>query len=192
MASGYKVPTNLELAVRADTIVIATVDGERAGKDVFDSVVFATPTTLLKGEELPPRIALKGTSYGSTHGFRPHRSDRRQLREPNPDALIGGCVRYFVDPGMHLVLFLTRDEKGELTPYRSSFSRDAEDVDGPDGLWVKAVREYAAISTAPKREWRPRLLARAAALRALGDADSLAIAADMDVERKGRRLPPTD
>ncbi len=191
MARGYKVPTNLELAVAADTIVIARVDGERKAKDVFDGTVLATPVALLKGAALPPRIELRG-AYLSDGPDMVFRSDPRELRRPNPGALIGGCVRYIFPRDARLLLFLKRDETGRLVPYRASFSRDAEDVTGPDALWAKAVREYVAIAAVPKGGQRTAMRARIAALRARGTADDTAIADDMDIELSNRRLPPAD
>ena len=194
MAPGYKVPTTLELAAPSDTIVIATITEARQAEDFSDNVVIATPTTLLKGVTLPARVEIVGAVLADdAHSARMVvASAPRELRKPNPGALIGGCVRYIFDRDMKLVLFLKRDSKGELIPIRSAFSRDAEDVAGPDALWVKAVREYAAIGEAPTREWKARLVSRATALRESGDTDSLAIARDMDVERKGTRLPSYD
>lgn len=194
MVAGYKVPTNLELAAQADTVVLATITGERPGKESWDGVVLTKPTLLLKGAVLPNSVELPGAYLA--HDARSARmvapSNPHELREPNPGALIGGCVRYIFAPKMHLVLFLKRNESGRLVPFRSSFSRDAEDVSGPDALWVKAVREYATISAAPKQVWRGRLRQRIAQLRRAGDADSLAIAADMETELSAKRLPNYD
>lgn len=194
MAPGYEVPTNLELAAQADTIVLATITGERPGKEPWEGAVLTEPTLLLKGSVLPKSVELSGAylATGADMDRLVAPSPPRELREPNPGAMIGGCVRYVFAPRTQLVLFLKRDEGGRLTPFRSSFSRDAEDVSGPNALWVKAVREYAAVSAAPPREWRSRLRDRIAALRAAGDDDGLAIAADMEVELAGKRLPAFD
>ena len=192
MAGGYKVPTNLELAAKAQTIVIAEVDRANAGSDTWTGVVVALPKFLLKGSRLPPSVEIKGATLDEAFGRPATISAPRELRHPNPDALIGGCVRYFFSKGMKLVLFLVPDETGVLRPYRSSFSRDSEDVTGDGALWVKTVREYAAISVAPKKEWKNLLRQRIVALRLAGDADSIAIAADMAVEVRGKRLPPFD
>ena len=194
MAAGYRVPTNLELAARAETIVVATITGERKGKEPWDGAVLTRPVTLLKGPKLPEKVELGGAYLAADERSRRMvaPSDPRELRAPNPGAMIGGCVRYIFAPGMRLVLFLERGKGGRLVPIRSSFSRDAEDVSGQDALWVKAVREYAGIGAAPRAEWPARLRARAAALRAAGDADSMAIAADMVVELSGERRAPYD
>ena len=193
MAPGYRVPTNLELAAKAETIVLATVTGERRAEEQFDGAVLTQPTALLKGTVLPKQVELRGAYLAEderTYGLAP--SEPRELRAPNPGAMIGGCVRYVFAPGTQLVLFLVRDDKGALVPFRSSFSRDAEDVAGPDALWVKAVREYAFVGSSSKREWRDLLRVRIAWLRTAGDPDSLAIAADMEIELRGKRLPNVD
>jgi hypothetical protein len=194
MASGYKVPTNLELAAKGEVIVIATVIGEkRTGKDDWDRDIIVQPEILLKGNEMPETVTISGASLDSSSRMKARGSNPRELREPNPDAMMGGCVRYIFSKGMKLVLFLSRDKNGTLMPFRSSFSRDAEDVTGPDALWARAVQEYAKISIFPKSEWKKRLKLRAAELRlAQNDPDALAIAADMDIERAGKRLPPFD
>lgn len=192
MVPGYRVPTNLELAMAAEVIVVATVDGERSAGDGRIGKVIARPTLLIKGSSLPAVVEIDNTALDDKLPRRAARSDPRELREPNPDALAGGCVRYVFTRGMKLVLFLKRDSKGVLQPYRSSFSRDSEDVPSDDALWVKAVREYVEISKLSKAGRKAGLKRRAAELRATGDADSVAIANDMAIELTGKRLPPTD
>lgn len=184
---GYRVPTSLELAAAADTIVIARIDGGTRGATSMESAALATPTALLKGARLPTRIIIPGATIVADPRVLVTRSAPRELREPNRDALSGGCVRYAFRPGMQLVLFLTRGKGGMLTPYRAPFARDAEDVAGPGALWVKAVREYAAISKLAPGLRRAALQRRIAGLRAAGDADARAIADDMAIELRRRR-----
>ena len=195
MAPGYKVPTNLELAAAADTIVVSVIEGERKAKDKWDGSLITRPILLLKGASLPALVEVPGAVIADDP--RALRmvvaSAPRELREPNPGALIGGCVRYIFVKRMKIVLFLKHDETGKLIPYRSSFSRDAEDVVDDNALWVKAVREYAAISASPKTDWKRLLKDRIAALRAnASDADAIALANDMEIELKGKRLSPFD
>lgn len=189
---GYQVPTNLDLAVAGETIVLATVESERKGEDAWSGTVVVKPTLLIKGSALPTALELEGAGL-QTRKRKARRSDPSELRRPNPDALIGGCVRYIFAKGMQLVLFLAPGENGKLMPYRRPFSRDAEDVAGPDALWVRAVREYAAISTLPEAERRPRMAARITELRTMrNDSDASAIADDLQIELSGTRLPPYD
>lgn len=190
---GYKVPTALELAVQADTIVLGTVESEVSRADhPFENDIQVRPTHLIKGAALPGTVSLSG--YLSDGGAdRPARSDPRELHAPNPDALSGGCNRYVFQKGMSLLLFLVRDEQGALVPTLPPFARAAEDVVSPDALWVKAVRLYAEVAHLPKRARRAALIARRDALRAAaGDPDAAAIAADIDRQLERKRIPPFD
>jgi hypothetical protein len=112
VVSTYKVPTTLELAEKADTIVLGTVESEVKDQGDFIGSVQVRPTLLLKGSGLPERVALRGgISDGRAHVTR---SDPNELWAPNPDALSGGCTRYMFEKGMQLVLFLERGEDGQL------------------------------------------------------------------------------
>ncbi len=189
--SSYRVPTALELAERAETIVLGTVERQEGeGRSLFDTNVVVRPTLLLKGAALPAEVRLGG--HIAQGGELVTRSDPHELHRPNPDALRGGCNRYVYEQGMQLVLILVRDEKGELRPTLPPFARAAEDVPSADALWVKAVRLYAeAAPLSPKRR-RSFLLARRDALLAAGDADSLLLARDINRQLKKKRLPPSD
>ncbi|WP_229953552.1 hypothetical protein [Parasphingorhabdus litoris] len=190
---GYKVPTNLELAKTADVIVIAKVVGKKVGENQFDGSVIARPYALLKGSALPKEIEIPGAWLETDLDQRAKRSDPRELREPNPDAMIGGCVRYIFAKGMKLVLFLKDTNQGSFELYRSPFSRDAEDVSGENSLWVKAIKEYIVIGELPKREQKKRIRARIKELELqTDDPDALAVAGDMAIELSGKRLPPYD
>lgn len=191
MAPGYKVLTSLELAAEADTIVVAMITEERKADEQYENALVLRPTMLLKGSVLPAEVTLDASYLANDDQSRSFAfpSDPRELRQPHPASLIGGCVRYIFSPGMQLVLFLKDAGDGRFTPIRHSFSRDAEDVSGPDALWARVVREYAMVSALPKADRRERLRQRIAELRAMpSDVDAEAIAADMEVELKGRRL----
>lgn len=190
-ARGYRVPTSLELAAAADSIVIVAVVGEKAGKDPYDRSVLTKPLALLKGRTIPASVEIE-QAIVTTDPKLVFRSDLRALREPNPGVELGGCVRYTFLPRSKVLLFLKRDRTGKLVPYRATFSRDAEDVDGPGSLWVKAVREYVAIAALPPHRRKRAMLARIAALRSSGSRDDAAIARDIAIELSGKRLPPFD
>jgi hypothetical protein len=183
----YRTPTNLDLAVAAEVIVIATVAGERAAGEFGPGAVFVVPTSVIKGPRLPAMLEIPDATLDDKLRRPATRSDPRELRKPNPDAMAGGCVRLSFTRGMKLVLFLKRDRDGVLQPYRSAFSRDAEDVSGDGALWVRAVQEYAAISFLPRYAYKRALKRRIAALRAAADQDSIAIADDLAIELAGRR-----
>ncbi|RYD67851.1 MAG: hypothetical protein EOP58_02115 [Sphingomonadales bacterium] len=191
MASGYKVPTNLELAIKGETIIIGEVIGERTGSNEWNHAVLVRPLTLLKGETLPDQVEIAGAAVAPPQ-VPVTLSAPGELRAPNPDAMSGYCVRYHFTKGGKLLLFLARDEQSQLVPFRSAFSRDSEDVADEDALWVKAVREYAAISLLPPEDQRRAIKSRIAALQAAGDSDSLAIARDLTIELSGKRRPPFD
>ena len=190
---GYKVPTGLELAEAADAIVLGVVEGSVSqGDGPWDSEIAVRPTHLIKGAALPERVSLRGYLAESA-GYRPTRSDPRELHAPNPDALSGGCNRYVFEKDMTLLLFLKRDQNGVLAPAMPPFARAAEDVASPDAPWVKTVRLYAEIAALPKKERRAALIARRDSLRAsTDDPDAALIAAEIDRQLKNKRIPPFD
>jgi hypothetical protein len=195
MAPGYKVPTNLELVAAGETIVIAVIESDQKSADAQLGSLIARPMTLLKGSVLPEAVVIEDAilAEDARTAHMVVASEPRELRAANPGALIGACVRYIFTKGMKVVLFLKRDQAGGLVPYRSAFSRDAEDVADENALWVKAIREYVPISLAPPAARKALLCARMTALRAeASDPDAQAIADDMAVEIRRKRLPPFD
>jgi hypothetical protein len=190
VVSGYRVPTNLELAERAEAIVLGTVELQEGEGGAFETRVVVRPTLLLKGAVLPAEVRLSG--FLATGAVVVTSSDPRELHRVNPDALGGGCNRYIFRRGMQLVLFLRRDGRGELRPELPPFARAAEDVPSADAPWVKAVRLYAEVAALPAKRRRAALVARREALRSSGDADAALVAADIDRQLRGKRLPPFD
>jgi len=189
MAPGYRVPTSLELAERADTILLGTVESALPGPEHDLGQVIVRPTLLLKGSALPAEVKFRG--YISNEWARAIPSDSRDLKNPNPGALTGGCVRYVFDRSMLLLLFLERrDGVLVLAPY--SFARSAEDVPSADSLWVRAVRFYAEVAALPVAERRRALVARRDQLRAASDPESKLLAEDIDRQIKRKRIPPYD
>ncbi|PSJ39052.1 hypothetical protein [Allosphingosinicella deserti] len=185
----YHVPTSLELAERADTILVGTVTGERKGGGQ-GGMVLVRPTLLLKGRELPRQVELWG--WLAKSGELVTRSDPDELRRPNPDALRGGCTRYVFARDMKLLLFFERKD-GKLVFAGYPFARVSEDVVSDESRWVKAVRIYAAVAALPKEERRAALIARRDALRARrDDADAAAIADDIDQELAAERTSLRD
>ena len=191
VVSSYRVPTNLELVEQAEAIVLGTVERQEGEGSAFETRVVVRPTLLLKGAVLPDELRLGGYLAKGGGNFA-RRSDPRELREVNPDALTGGCNRYVFERGMQLVLFLKRDSKGVLRPSLPPFARAAEDVPGPDSLWVKAVRLYVGIAALPADRRRAALVARRNALRRSGDPDSVLLADDIGRSLQKKRLPNFD
>ena len=188
----YRVPTSLELAERADLILLGTAESEAlagAGSDMGQVIV--RPTELLKGESLPAKLRIRGFLSDSPRLV--VASNPRDLFNPNPGALIGGCTRYIFQRGMLLLLFLERDDEGRLRLATYPFARSAEDVPSPEAPWAKAVRLYVEIAALPEAERRAALTARRDALRALaGDPDAALLAEDIDRQIRRRRIPPYD
>jgi hypothetical protein len=198
VVGSYRVPTNLELVARADTIVLATVERDDPtpanGQDLPPSMrmgLIVRPTILLKGPALPGELRLR--AYISDDPRNVVASDPRDLLNPNPGALTGGCTRYVFRQGMQLVLFLERDGQGQLQMAGYPFARAAEDVPSPDAPWVQAVRLYVEIAGLPESQRRAALTARRDALRArTDDPDAALLAEDIDRQLHGRRIPPYD
>lgn len=185
---GYRVPTNLELAERADTILIGTVEREEVILAHPSSVskIVVRPTLLLKGPELPAQIELHGSMGAGRR--RATRSNPRELHAVNPDAMAGACVRYLFEPGMKLVLFFERHE-GQLHFAFYPFARVSEDIPSDAAPWVRAVRIYVEIAALPPSERRAALMARRDALRAAkGDPDAELLATDIDRVLKALQL----
>jgi hypothetical protein len=188
----YRVPTNLELAERADLILLGTAGSDMpgaAGRGVGEVVI--RPVALLKGASLPAEVRIGG--YLSDDPGLVVASNPRELFEPNPGALTGGCTRYVFRRGMLLLLFMERDDEGRLRPASYPFARTAEDVPSPDAPWARAVRLYVEIAAMPQAERRGALEARRDALRAAsGDPDAALLADDIDRQLRRRRIAPYD
>lgn len=192
VVSSYRVPTALELAERADLILLGRAEGEAPplGDDHMGEVVIR-PIELLKGPSLPSEVRIRG--YLSDDPRLVAASNPRDLFNPNPGALIGGCTRYIFQRGMLLLVFLERNDEGRLQLAPHPFARSAEDVPSADAPWVKAIRLYVEIASLPAAERRAALIARRDALRAqAGDPDAALLAEDVDRQIRRRRIPPRD
>ena len=181
VAPGYRVPNSFQLAEAADLIVIARVEGQRAGTRSHESKIVLEPVGVLKG--VPPirPLMLDGwlerTRVAGTALPRATRSDPAELVESNPDALMGGCTRYIFARGMTLVLFYKRGSRA-LHFMNYPFARVSEDVPSTTSRWVQAVREYVVISRLRAAARREAVRRRADVL-GRGTGDQRAIAADM-------------
>lgn len=184
--TGERAATSLELTAEADVIALARVrsglDFEAAMRRGF--AVFLNPPamkfeilSLLKGKSAPRLIAMDDGYVSKSPIWR---SDMRDLRMVQ---IYGGsCYRAAFVMGQTVILFLKRDGQGRLEVMKRQFARTMEDVEGPQGLWAKTVRDYVAISSQPRSQWRDELLRRSSAYRALsakGDKDAAEMADDM-------------
>lgn len=134
LAPGYRIPSNFELVHGADLIVLARVS-RAAG-----SLVELAPVRALKGRLGGEPLRLVG-SIG--WGDAPLMPSPTPLRAVHFSAGAGACVRTSYPRG-GLVVAMFRRTAGGLSQLGSAFARTAEDVEGEDGLWVRAVETYAA------------------------------------------------
>ncbi|HEV7288780.1 hypothetical protein [Sphingomonas sp.] len=191
VAPGYRVPTTLELVAQSDAIIVAQPFDQRTGADGDPEILFAS-LAILKGapgwEHGRDRISVyaPGVLAPETAAARP--SDPRELVRAHPEAYGGGCTRYTFHPKQRVLLFLKR-EGDDYRVISYPFARTAEDTALPDSRWLKAVREYIAIAALPLAVRRARMEVRRDLLKARGDADSRAIAADIARELAGPRKP---
>ena len=190
MSGDYKVPNALELATEADAIVLADVIGGSDAGDIDERYVTVRPTTLVKGSVLPGDINVVGWSLTEGEAMW-IASDPTELIEPNPGALIGGCVRYMHKAGSTLLLFLERDGDG-WTVNQSPFARTAEDVPSTSSPWVRAVAFYAEAGTLPRRDRKAFLSAKAADLNKSADPDDRLVGTNIRRTLAGKRRVPFD
>jgi hypothetical protein len=173
----YRAPTNVELIERADLVVLGRVDAERPRDAASPYAVGLTPIRTLKGSA--PR---KLTLYGAVRDregklVSPEPTD---LNEAHSSSSWGACDRQAYAPGA-LVLATFKKRPGGYIQMIYPFARNVEDVQGPDGLWVRAASLYSQIiSLSPPalrrkafQNERSRLLARR------DDPDAQAIAQDI-------------
>lgn len=187
----YQVPTALELAERADAIVLARVDREIPNtEDERNGQLSLLPETLIAGEILPAEIRIGG-SFGSDR-HQPTKSDPNELAKANPDAFDGACNRYMFDGGMLLLLFLEKDPAGAFQVINSAFARTLEDVPNADSLWVRAVRYYAGVAKLPANARRGAMKAERDRLRSTRKPDDTILAADIDRQLRKKRTQNFD
>lgn len=132
----YVRPTNFELVQLADAIVVARAVTAIEPADDFQ-VKFEV-RQVLKGEA-PEAF----TGFGVLGPVPP--GDPASLSEPHPEAYMGLCVRSRFRAGHDYVIFLERNEDGELRPAGYPFARVNEDFAGENSLWVRTIRRYLAI-----------------------------------------------
>ncbi len=138
--------TSFEMVEQADAVVVARALSERGGEDRWDRFVTFRIEQALKGEP-PATVEMESADLGRTE-----RSDPNDLTTIHPQSLEGGCYRSTFERGRSYVLFLARqpDRKGWKV-LRFVFARGTEDYDGPNSLWVRALRAHIEIQRNPDR-----------------------------------------
>lgn len=191
MVRGYQVPTTLELAERADAIILARVTKEIPNKEEeWKGQLSLLPETLIAGESLPTEIRIEGSFGDDRH--QPTTSDPNELATANPDAFAGACNRYIFNRGMLLLLFLKKDSRGQLQVIDSAFARTLEDVPNAESLWVRAVRYYAMVVKLPTNARREAMNAERNRLRGTGNRQDAILAADIDRQMRKKRMQNFD
>ena len=194
LAPGYRVPSNLELAREAETILLAQVIAGQLdeGDDPFESTITLHPLAALKGPLPDGDIALKGMMLsrdaGPEYGML---SDPTEFERAHPVSYVGGCIRYVFPLGTTALFFLDRDQKGQWDPVSDPFSRWAEDVPGPDAPWAELVRLYVHASALPESERAAYLEGQREVLRAQPDNPVAQLMA-ADIARQLAPVPPED
>jgi hypothetical protein len=188
---GYKVPTSIELAASADTIILARAIEQLPSKNNYDlGEIKLAPENLISGSILPSDITIR--VYFENDRIRSTNSNENELAKANPDAFRGGCNRYVFRKGMLLLLFLKRDENGDWSIISAPFARTQEDVPDKHAPWVRAVTFYASVARLPKDERKQRLIAERDRLLATGDPIDALLARDIRRQLKGKRTQNYD
>ena len=177
MADSYRVPTNFELVRRADLIVLARVVSGATNLDGREAWVTLEVVRTLKGTPPPQPLRLMGAIRWNGRALP---SMPTPLRASHFSAGIGACVRIFYSQDGLVLAMFERSAEG-LVPLWAAFSRQAEDVEGADGIWVRAAEAYvAAQRNVPDSGLRAAAEARMAVFRAqTADLAAQAIADDL-------------
>jgi hypothetical protein len=190
-APDYRMPTNLELAGHAETIVLGRVTGQHQDERGRPTAVVITPLAAIKGELPQGEIALAGMSVAE--GERAALSRPYELERPHPDAYSGACIRTVFPLGTTALFFLRTDHEGMWAPAGTAFSRWAEDVPDENAPWVQLARLYTVAAGLPEEDRAPFLEDEREALLARTDEPLAQLMAD-DIARQlaGPKAPPPD
>lgn len=124
--------TNFELVRNADAIVVAEAVSASQTEDA--GTVEYRVLEVIKGDP-PDRVHNDFAYFGTPVPSRP-----MTFIGANPDS--AGCVRTAFEPGGKYVLFLKAESDQRYVVRRDTHARIAEDYDGPDSYWVRAIRYY--------------------------------------------------
>jgi hypothetical protein len=124
--------TNFGLVRNADAIVVAEAVSASQTEDA--GTVEYRVLEVIKGDP-PDRVHNDFANFGTAVPSRP-----MTFIGANPDS--AGCVRTAFEPGGKYVLFLNAESDQRYVVRRDTHARIAEDYDGPDSYWVRAIRYY--------------------------------------------------
>jgi hypothetical protein len=178
----YRVPTNLELAAEANTIVYGQVIGAATGIGDVEGALEIRPLGAVKGLVPGEALVLQGMRLRQPDDRGPATPDEPfDFAAPHPEALTGACIRRVFPAGATVLFFLERADGG-WRPAGGPFSRWAEDVEGPQSPWSQLATLYARAAQVPPAERQAMLQDQLEALQARAD-DEIALAMAADIER---------
>lgn len=178
-------PSNLELAGQAESIVLARVVAGALDDDgdPFASTITIRPLAALKGPLPEGDIALYGMMLAKDADPELGMvSSPYEFERAHPVSYIGGCVRFVFPLGTTALFFLDR-EQDKWVPAGGAFSRWAEDVPDANAPWVELVRLYLRAAALPEGERAALLQAEREALFAKTD-DPVAQLMAADIARQ--------
>ena len=190
VVDGYRVPTNLELAAEANTIVVGEVVGAAEAQvepgEALLSAIQVRPLAALKGLLPSGTLLLPGMALAATDAPLLEPVATLDFAEPHPEARAGPCIRRTFPAGATVLFFLARKD-GAWAPAGGPFSRWAEDVTGPSDPWVQLVTLYTqAARVAPGERaalLEDQLEALQARIQAEPEDDPVVLAMATDLER---------
>jgi hypothetical protein len=190
-ARDYRVPTNLELAGHADSIVLARVTGGQQNERGEHVALVIRPLAAIKGPMPQGDIALLGMELAQDGQGRP--SDPYEFERAHPEAYTGACIRRVFPLGTTALFFLRSDHEGMWAPAGTAFSRWAEDVPDESAPWVQLARLYTVAAGLPPEDRAPFLEdEREALLARTGEPLAQLMAEDIARQIAGPRAPPPD
>ena len=164
----YRVPTNFELVEQADLIVLARVLPSEPPRAKEKPRIAWSETPRIT---LSPEAILKGTLpaqplmvSGTTHWHfskQPVVPLPTPLGRPHPSSNEGSCTRTAYPVGGLIVAMFKNGPKGSVQ-LDHPFARQIEDVEGPDAVWVRAVKLYVELSKIPAGPRRAKAVLRKA------------------------------
>lgn len=191
-APGYRVPTNLELAHRANLILLGEViaGAPADSDDPLSPGIAVQPIAAIKGLLPGGNLVLRGMALAAPDApEQATRSDPRELAEAHPQSFAGACIRRIFPQGARVLFFLERAD-GQWVPAGGPFSRWAEDVPGGDAPWVQLATLYAHAAQLPSEERVALLQDQIEALQARPDNEiALLLANDIERQMAGRNEP---
>ena len=186
-APDYRVPTNLELAGHADSIVVARVVGTHRDESGQPTALVIRPLAAVKGPMPGGDIALTGMVLAADgQGGSP--SDPHEFERAHPQAYSGACIRRVFPLGATALFFLRTDHEGMWAPAGTAFNRWAEDVADENAPWVQLARLYTVASGLPPEDRAPFLEDEREALLARAGQDQTGPLAQLMAEDIARQL----